>query len=87
MPSLKGLGSFRTLTQGSTTPTRAKAARVGGPSSALGYDYAALRALVFRCSRLEFALLQPVRFLIPPQLAKEHSEVLPNRGGAWMISA
>ena len=77
MSSLKGLGSFRTLTQGSTTPTRAlrlcsgqaSAARVGGPGSALGYDSTALRAVVFRCSRLEFALLQLVRFLIPPQPA------------------
>src|SRR5271157_3046585 len=93
MSSLKGLGSFRTLTQGSTTPTRAlrlcsgqaSAARVGGPGSALGYDYAALRALVFRCSRLEFALLQLVRLVIPSQLAKERSQVLPSREGIRMV--
>src|SRR5271157_6479064 len=50
-PGLKGLGKIKsTPTQRSTTPTRAKTARVGYPRYALGYPLSRLRRSRFSFS-------------------------------------
>jgi hypothetical protein len=59
------------LTQGSTTPTRAKTARVGDPGHALGYICSALRAGATQFARLVRLLQCGLRQHASPALRDE----------------